>query len=46
MDSMGVANEACVGDKLVGEGSAMRSNISEIDSRGAHRSDEEWDQAR
>jgi len=32
IDSMGAADEACVGDGLVGEGGrAMRSSISEMD---------------
>jgi len=38
IDSMGAADEARVGDGLVGEGgTAMRSSISEIDGRGANR---------
>ena len=32
IDSMGAADDACVGDDLVGEGGrAMRSSISEMD---------------
>jgi len=42
IDSMGVVDEACVGDGLVGEGGrAMRSSISEMYGRGVHRQDEE-----
>jgi hypothetical protein len=38
IDSVGATDDACVGDGLVGEvGRAMRSSISEMDERGAHR---------
>ena len=44
MDSMGAADDACVGDGLVGEeGRAMRSSISEMDGAGKMRN---CDQAR
>jgi len=40
--SMGAADEACVGDGLVGEGGrAMGSSTSEVASRGVHRQDGE-----
>ena len=38
MDSMSAVGGACVGDGLVGGGgTAMRSCVSELDGRGAHR---------
>ncbi len=42
IDSMGAADDGCVGDGLVGEGGrTMRSSVSEMDSHGAHIQDEE-----
>ena len=42
IDSMGAADDAGVGDGLVGEGGkAMRSSVNEMDSHGAHSQDEE-----
>ena len=44
IDSMGAADDACVGDDLVGEGGrAMRSSISEMDDAEKMR---DCDQAR
>jgi len=38
MDSMSAVVGVCVGDGRVGEGgTAMRSCVSEMDGRGAHR---------
>ena len=37
IDSMGAADGACVGDRLVGEGgTAMKSSASEVEGRGAY----------